>query len=96
MDRKDTFQENPRTPSESLRQYLRRRIAELDGVSPEEVTPEYIRKQREKRIYPKLKFDISSDYGGYSGEGRTFLTGEELDALDQEVDDIIAKRRASR
>lgn len=67
----------------SLNDVLTHLISEQDGVPPEKVTVEYIREQREKRIYRTARYNIGSDYGGYGTEGLQFLTHEELDAIEQ-------------
>jgi len=82
--------ESPK-PAVSLDEYLTSLIAAEDGVSPETVTVEYIREQREHRFYPSTRYNIGSSYGGYDGTGLKFLTQEEFEALDQRLDAELAK-----
>jgi hypothetical protein len=37
---------------QTLDRFLSEKIAGIEGISPEEVTVEYLHKQREERIYP--------------------------------------------
>ena len=69
----------------SLDEYLKRLIAERDGVKPEDVTPSYIREQREKRIYPKVRYCNCSEYGGYNLNGLEVYTREELEKKDKQA-----------
>jgi len=46
----------------SLNECLINLIAEKDGVKPEEVTGDYIHKQREKIIYPNMRFNLGPNY----------------------------------
>ncbi|MBR9701426.1 hypothetical protein GOV13_00725 [Candidatus Pacearchaeota archaeon] len=57
-------------------------IAKIDGVKPEEVTVEYIRQQRVKRIYPNTRF--KPGYGLYS------FTGNEWDKIEVLADEFMA------
>lgn len=65
-----------------LEELFKRLIAARDGVRPEDVTGEYIRKQREDRLYPRTSYDIDSDYGGYDSSHLKVLSRRELDALE--------------
>ena len=71
-----------------LDRIFRERIAELDGVKPEEVTVEYIRQQREKRIYPDARFNIYSSYV-CGGIGLAHFTRNELNRVERGVDEIM-------
>lgn len=73
----------------NLGQYLTQLIAAADAVRPEEVTPEYIHEQRETRIYPHVRYNLGSDYGGYCSDGLEFLTVEEFNRLRQEIDSYL-------
>jgi hypothetical protein len=74
-----------RWASETLEQYLTRLIAMDEGVSPEEVTLEFIRKKREERIYPNERYSICTDYGGYRSGNLEVLTREELSRREKET-----------
>jgi len=67
---------------ENIETYLTRLISEADGVRPEEVTVEYIRQQREKRIYPDTRFE-PTDYGLFS------FTRRELDKIEMLADEFM-------
>lgn len=71
---------------ESLESYLTRLIAKTDNIREEDVTVEYIEKQRNQLIYPEVRHEIGSDYGGYDGSGLTFYTRRELDEMEESVD----------
>lgn len=75
----------------SLDDLLRKLIAAQEGIDPEQVTVEYIRKQRERRFYPSTRYSIGSKYGGYDSTGLIFLTREELEAIERRVDAELAK-----
>ena len=68
---------------ESLDSYLTRKIVEMDGVEPEDVTVEYIRQQREKKIYPNTRYDVP--------EGLISLTRNEWNRLEAHVDEIMKR-----
>lgn len=70
---------------DGLEKYLERLIAEKDGVRPEDVTEEYIRSERERRIYPRTRFDINSGYGGYDTRSLEVMTRDELKESDDRV-----------
>jgi hypothetical protein len=54
-------------------------IAREDHVQPEDVTLEYIRNQRKKNV--NLKYDFSTQYGGYNHKGEKVLSPAESSAL---------------
>ncbi len=64
-------------------------IAEKDNVKPEKVTVEYIHEQREKKVYPKMRYEIGTDYSGYNETGLTFLSGEEFDEIEREANKFL-------
>lgn len=72
-----------------LKYYFRRLIAARAGISPEEVTPEYILKQRELTVYPNTRFDIHSAYGGYQGQHLMVLTRNEIEELAQKTEKAL-------
>ena len=59
---------------EDLGTLFTRKIAEMEGIPVEKVTVEYIRQQREKRIYPNIKYEAPL--------GLWFFTGKELDRIE--------------
>ncbi len=76
---------------ETLDDFLKRRIAAKEGIAPEQVTPEYIQERREEQIYPDIRYEIGSDYGGYDTVGLKFRTRHELDEIERDVDEALAK-----
>jgi hypothetical protein len=64
-----------------LDELLTQLIANADGVPPERVTTVYIQTQREKLVYPKMKFELGSKYGGYNSRDLKFLSRDEIGAL---------------
>lgn len=77
-----------------LREYFKHLIAAQEGILPEDVTSEYILKQRQDLIYPTGRYDVHSAYGGYQGSHLAFLTRNEVDELAREVDEEFEKIRA--
>ena len=74
----------------SLGKDLTERIARDLGISPEEVTTEYIHEWREKHLYPKLK--VSFGVGGLGGHvpiTRRVKTTEEIEAEREEAAEIL-------
>ena len=71
--------------SESLDEKLTRLICEHEGISPDELTIDYIHKQREKRFYPNTRYDLDSIYGGYSTIGLKVYTLNELNEIKNQV-----------
>jgi len=61
-------------------------IAQHDHVRPEDVTLDYIRKQRESKVTPNLRFEVGSELGGYDGADVHFYTETELADLERKVD----------
>ena len=61
-----------------LEKKLNSLIAKQLGVRPEEVTIEFVRNVRRKRIYPKIKVDFNTRIGGLVSNKRQ-LTGEEAE-----------------
>jgi len=57
---------------------LNKLIAAHEGIKPEDVTLEYIREQRRRRIYPDAHYD--------SEDGLASLSLRELDLLEEYVD----------
>lgn len=74
---------------------LERKLTELIardfGISPDEVTPEYIHHWREANIYPAPNFDFNGKYGGYHYAGLDVLTPEEIKAIIKVSDDFLAQ-----
>ncbi|MCK5211367.1 hypothetical protein KAJ89_01570 [Candidatus Parcubacteria bacterium] len=68
--------------AKNLESFFNEAIAEIDGVKPEDVTVEYIRKQREKLIYPTTRFDAPF--------GLVSFTGEEWEKIEQLTDELLA------
>ncbi len=66
-------------------------IARREGVRPEDVTVEYIRLQRELRLYPTTRYNLSGTMGGYDPTGLLFLTRNEFDASERRVDAELAE-----
>lgn len=63
---------------EGLEKYFERLIAKKESVRPEDVTEEYIRNERSRKIYPVVRYDIDSNYGGYCSTGLMVLTRDEI------------------
>lgn len=55
----------PAEERENLERFVVRLIAEQENVEPDDVTLDYIRRQRDNNVYPKMRFERSSQYGGY-------------------------------
>lgn len=82
LDAKHQARERAR---KELDHFFREKIAARDGISPDDVTTDYIRTEREKKFYPRLRYDIGSNYGGYSGVGLHFSTGREIEDREQRM-----------
>lgn len=76
-------------PEESLDSIFTRLIAAKDNVDQKEVTVEYIRQQREKLIYPNVRYNVGSTYGGYDHDGLLFLTRNELKDIGELIDEFM-------
>jgi hypothetical protein len=75
----------------TLEELLTRLIATQEGIRQDEVTVEYIHEQRKQHLYPTIRYDIGTEYGGYSTEGLKFFTQDELEDIEQQVDRQLAK-----
>jgi len=89
---KEVIQECKDAPLEEV---FRRLLANELGVSLETVTNEWIDDYRKQHYHPKKRYDIGSRYGGYSTVGKTFLTGEEIDAITKRAEERRKKTQAS-
>jgi hypothetical protein len=72
---------------DGLEKYLERLIAEREHVRPEQVTEEYIRNERARKIYPNVRYETDSGYGGYCTIGLQVLTRDEIDGAARRMDD---------
>jgi hypothetical protein len=72
-----------------LDRFLTELIAKQEGVRPEEVTMEYIRRQRETRFYPKARYIVTSPKGGYSTAGLRVRSRDENIALNERIDAFL-------
>ncbi|MFH0830454.1 MAG: hypothetical protein V1895_00095 [Parcubacteria group bacterium] len=59
-----------------LERWFTEQIAKAEGITPEKVTPEYIRRRREE-IYRNVRMDI----GSHETQGLRVLTNNERDEL---------------
>lgn len=66
-------------------------IARFLGVSPEEVTTEFIHGWREKHIYPRAKYDFSTHYGGYAPPNKIVFSPVELEEMANRADKFLAQ-----
>jgi len=66
-----------------------RLIAEKEGIQPDKVTVAYIHAQREKRFYPKTRYNIGTEYSGYNTTGLKILTSNEFDEIEDRVDKFL-------
>jgi hypothetical protein len=82
------------TPSmvcaEPLEQLFTELIASRLGITPGEVTLEYIQAQREARFYPESRYAVGTDYGGYNSHGLDVLSREEIARIECDVDAKLA------
>lgn len=60
-----------------LESLLNQLIAAHEGIHPEDVTLEYIRLQREWRLYPQMRYRPNSDPSGAEASGLKILTEKE-------------------
>ncbi len=66
----------------SLEGFFKERIAVLNGVRPEEITPDYIEKRRaELYQQPGYRIEFPTNYGGYNTIGLRTPTPLELDEM---------------
>lgn len=67
-----------------VEKYLEGLIAEQKHVKPEEVTEEFIRKERSEKEKVDVRYNVDSRYGGYCTIGLNVLTKAEINsALDR-------------
>ena len=67
-------------------------IARDLGIKPEEVTPEFIHKWREEKLYPKAPVNLTTRYGGYNGGGRRVLSGAEVSSNQAKAEAFMRRR----
>lgn len=73
----------------NLDKIFTRLIAKELNVEESKVTVEFIRQQREKTIYPNIRYNVGSAYGGYDHEGLLFLTRNEFKEIGKMVDEFM-------
>jgi hypothetical protein len=64
----------------SLEETLKAFIARDFCISPQEVTPEFIRKWRRGRSFNKSRLEFRSHYGGYRGARLRNLSEEQINS----------------
>jgi hypothetical protein len=69
---------------------LRKLVAPLLGLKPEEITPADVQKYRAEHIYPKIKLDMRSEHGGFIIQGERCFTEREIHILREETDEFFA------
>ena len=81
-------------PEESLDSIFTRLIAKKDNITEQGVTVDYISQQREKLIYPNVRYEVGSTYGGYDHDGLLFLTQNELAAIGELISELMKELQA--
>ena len=81
-------EEEPAT--EDIGTTLRRLVAPKLGIEPDELTPADIQHYRAEHIYPTMKLDTRSEYGGFLHQGERCLTDREIEELRTETDEFFA------
>ncbi|MHB9075689.1 MAG: hypothetical protein ACYC6G_19465 [Desulfobaccales bacterium] len=76
-------------PEESLKSFFSRLIAANDKVKESDISVDYIRKKREESLYPYVRINHGSDYGGYEHLGLISLSTQELNLIGSKVEDIM-------
>jgi hypothetical protein len=74
-----------------LEEKLTELIAQALGVSPDDITPEFIHKWREEHIYPNARYDFSSRYGGYNSARRIVLSRAEIESHRKQAEAFLAQ-----
>ena len=81
----------PDAQAEGLAVFLKRLIASEKGLKNyQEVTPDYIQKQRDENIYPHVRYENGCSYRGYSGDGLQFYTWDEFAEIERLLDMAMA------
>lgn len=78
-----------------LQEKLVKLVAKEFGISPDEVTPEYIHRWRESSVYPAANFDFNGYCGGYRHAGLEVLTTDEIEAIIKASEDFLAQFAAA-
>jgi hypothetical protein len=82
--------ERDATELEDLDMTLRKRVAPLLGLRPEEITPADVQRFRAEHIYPKMILDTRSEHGGFIHQGERCFTEREIQNLREETDEFFA------
>jgi hypothetical protein len=69
---------------------LRRALAPLMGLKPEEITPADVQKFRDGHIYPNMRLDLRNEHGGFIRQNERCLTEREISILREETDEFFA------
>ena len=75
----------------AIEKRLREMIAADAGISPDEVTVEYIEAQRTERFYAKGAFLKESIFGGYHPERLQVLSLDEVAANHRQAETFLAR-----
>ena len=74
---------------------LDRKLSELiardEGVSPEEVTTDFILQRRKEKVYPNAEFVTRGIYGGYHVRGLRIRTQQEIERNRKRTDAFLSQ-----
>lgn len=73
----------------SLQETLKQLIARDLGVSPEQVTPEFVRDWKEAHEASEPQLEFRSHYGGYHGSRLRRLTSEQIECNRQRAEEFL-------
>lgn len=77
--------------TENLGDFFKKKISEMDGIPVEEVTAEYIRKQRAKQDFPLVDFSIGLEYTGFDRNGLKLISNKEYQQMEIEADEFLSQ-----
>lgn len=77
--------------AKNLGDFFKKKISKMDGVPVEEVTAEYIRKQREKQDLPFAYFSVSLEPVTHTKEGLKILSNKELREIEIKADKFLSQ-----
>lgn len=66
-------------------------LAKELGISPAEVSCETIHKWREEHLYPAVKYNSQSRYGGYLTQTKKIISPIEREIIRKRVDEFLSQ-----
>jgi hypothetical protein len=75
----------------TLQETLKRLIGRDLGVSPDQITPEFVRDWRNAHVPDEPRLEFRSHYGGYRGSRLRRLTPKQMESNRKRADEFLRR-----